>query len=349
MKDKSLKNLPFRKILNSLWLGPLGGFLAVSIGAPIPFLIGPTAICSIAAFIGFNFVVPAPIRNLSFIIIGLTIGSNVTPDSLIQISKWPISLIFMTFSVLIVTVFGAYFLNSILWLDRKSSVLAASPGHLSFVLSISTDINGETAKIAVIQSTRVLILTFTTPLIVMLLTKDIALEQAINKSLTIPIIELFFLVVFSAFGGFLIQKTKVPAPYLISGMFFSTLGGGTTLISGDVPPILNVFAFITLGVLIGSRFVSIDMSLLRKSFSGGVLLTLIGAFFSFFFAYLTAKITGLNLVDCIIAFAPGGLETMIAMGTLVNADPSYVAIHHISRIFFLSFLVPFLIYKKPAT
>ena len=166
MKDKNLKNHPLKKILNSLWLGPLGAFLAVSIGAPIPFLIGPTAICSIAAFLGFNFVVPTPIRNLSFIIIGLTIGSNVTPDSLIQISKWPISLIFMTFSVLIVTVFGAYFLNNILWLDKKSSVLAASPGHLSFVLSISTDINGETAKIAVIQSTRVLILTFTTPLMV---------------------------------------------------------------------------------------------------------------------------------------------------------------------------------------
>ena len=70
----------------------------------------------------------------------------------------------------------------------------------------------------------------------------------------------------------------------------------------------------------------------------------------FFFLCLShCKNYGLNLVDCIIAFAPGGLETMIAMGTLVNADPSYVAIHHISRIFFLSFLVPFLIYKKPAT
>ena len=68
--------------------------------------------------------------------------------------------------------------------------------------------------------------------------------------------------------------------------------------------------------------------------------------FDFFFAFITFKITNIELVDAIIAFAPGGLETMIAMGSIVDADPTYVALHHIVRILFLTLLVPFLILRK---
>ena len=107
----------------------------------------------------------------------------------------------------------------------------------------------------------------------------------------------------------------------------------------------SIFAFITLGVVIGARFVSVDLKLLKTSFISGFSLTLVGALFSLFFAFLTSKITNIELVDAIIAFAPGGLETMIAMGSIVNADPTYVAIHHVIRIIFLTFFVPFLIFR----
>ena len=110
-------------------------------------------------------------------------------------------------------------------------------------------------------------------------------------------------------------------------------------------PIFSIFAFIILGIVIGARFVSIDLKLLKTSFFSGFSLTLVGALFSLFFAYLTSKITDIKLVDAIIAFAPGGLETMIAMGSIVNADPTYVAIHHVIRIIFLTFFVPFLIFR----
>ena len=53
-------------------------------------------------------------------------------------------------------------------LDKKTSILASSPGHLSFVLSISNDIKTDTPKIAVIQSIRVLSLTLLTPILVII-------------------------------------------------------------------------------------------------------------------------------------------------------------------------------------
>ena len=332
--------------MHSLWLGPLGALLAWYIGAPAPFLTGPTTVCSIAALVGLRFFVPEPMKHLSFVIIGLVVGSNVTPESLILASKWPFSLICMLASIFLITIFGKYFLSNLLSMDKRSSVLASSPGHLSFVLSISTDIKGDTAKITVIQSTRVLTLTLLTPLIVMLFTENSLFEQTNETNKLIPLFDLSLLMAVSILLGFFGQKTKIPAPYLLAGMFCSTLSNGTDITSGEVFPMFSIIAFVILGTLIGTRFVSVNLSLLRSSFFGGVLLTLIGAFFSFLFAYITYKITGLNFVDTIIAFAPGGFEIMVAMGTLVEADPAFVAMHHIIRMFFISFLVPFLIYKK---
>jgi len=346
LKIESLRKLSFAKIFHSLWLGPLGAILAWSISAPAPFLTGPTTVCSLAALLGLKFIVPEAIKNFSFVVIGLTIGSNVTPETLIQASKWPFSIICMLTSVVLITILGRYILVNLLSMDRESSILASSPGHLSFVLSISSDLKRETAKITVIQNTRVLILVLLTPLVVTLTKEDANLDSIVHVSRLLSLFEMFILIVVSVCCGFLIRKTKIPAPFLIAGMLWSTISNGSGLTSGEVSPVFSVAAFIILGTLIGTRFVSVNIFQLRSSFFGGVLQTLVGALFVFLFAYITHKATGLNFVDTIIAFAPGGLEAMVAMGALVQADPTYVAIHHIARIFFLSFLVPFLIYKK---
>ena len=129
-------------------------------------------------------------------------------------------------------------------------------------------------------------------------------------------------------------------------MICTTISHGSGTTEGLIIPIFSIFAFVILGIVIGGRFVSIDLKLLKSSFFGGFFLTLIGALLSFFFAFITFKITNIELVDAIIAFAPGGLETMIAMGSIVDADPTYVALHHIVRILFLTLLVPFLILRK---
>ncbi len=346
MKRNLLDRHSIQLFANSIWLGPLGAIIAWYSDVPVPFLIGPTVLCSLAAWLGLKFAVPNLVKNLAFIIIGLTLGSNVTPDTLALASKWPVSLICMSASVFTITIFGQYFLNYFFFMDKNSSVLASSPGHLSFVLSISNEINGETAKISVIQSTRVLILTLITPLMIFYFGPNSVSNNIFLVSPSIPLFELVVLIFISASVGLLINKTKIPAPFLISGMICSTFSNGTGLTHGEVPINLTLFAFVIIGTLIGSRFVSVNLSLLRASFVGGVLLTFMSTFLAVLFAYITYRITDINFMESIIAFAPGGLETMIAMGTLVNADPTYIAIHHVSRIFLLSFLVPLLIHKE---
>ena len=334
------------ELTTSIFLGFLGAILAWYLNLPAPFLLGPTIVCSIGAFLGLKFSIPDILRNFGFTIIGITIGVNVTPSSLSQISKWPISLLLMVLTIILITLFGKFLLSTYYSIDKKSSILASSPGHLSFVLSISNDIKSDTPKIAVIQSIRVLCLTLLTPLLVIMTTDIEISNNLIFNQKTISLSQLLIIIIASGIFGVAIRKTKIPAPFLISGMICTTISHGSGTTEGLIIPIFSISAFVILGIVIGGRFVSIDLKLLKSSFFGGFFLTLIGALLSFFFAFITFKITNIELVDAIIAFAPGGLETMIAMGSLVDADPTYVALHHIVRILFLTLLVPFLILRK---
>ncbi|WJY21262.1 AbrB family transcriptional regulator [Fontisubflavum oceani] len=57
-------------------------------------------------------------------------------------------------------------------------------------------------------------------------------------------------------------------------------------------------------------------------------------------ALLVNQMTALPLTDLMIAFAPGGLETMAALSIMLGADPAFTALHHVYRLLFLTFLVP---------
>lgn len=61
------------------------------------------------------------------------------------------------------------------------------------------------------------------------------------------------------------------------------------------------------------------------------------------FAGFVSQISGLPVAQVWIAFAPGGVEAMAAIGLAMGFDPTYVGLHHLVRITFMIFLLPLLI------
>ena len=230
-------------------------------------------------------------------------------------------------------------------MDRKTALLASSPGHLSYVISFSTEVGAGTAIISVIQSMRILFLTLAVPVAVALLTgADMTMRAPIGQVL--PLIHLTALAVLAAIFGTVLVRLKVPAAFLISGMIISSIGHATNMTPGSITSEISTAAFIVMGTLIGTRFSGVTPNALRKAAFGGIVLTLMGLTISICAAAVISYSLGLPLIDVIIAFAPGGLETMVAMGAIVGADPAYVAIHHVARLLFLSVFVPLVLSRS---
>ena len=324
--------------------GTLGSLLGWGLMLPAPFLMGPVLVSTLFAILRTNFSVPEPIKQISFILIGISVGSNVTPEALSSFSKWPFSIFLMILSVITIIFVCKIILQKNFGMDNKSSLLASTPGHLSFVLMLGNETKADTTKIAVIQSIRVLALTIITPVIVVLYSRN-ELNDAYMQREIVNAGSLVVLCLLSIIFGLVLKKLNFPAPFLIGAMLISAISHGTNLTPGYVPNVLEGIAFAILGTVIGARFVGVEMDSLKSCLISGLTITLAGITICFLATSIIYKLTGLPFIHIFIAIAPGGLETMVAMGVFINAEPTYVAFHHVVRLFFIALFIPIILKK----
>lgn len=328
-----------KTVLITFCLGALGAGLAFWLGMPAPFLTGPATLVSIAAVSGVRCLIPVPIRNTVFVVIGLALGAGVTPEVLQSAAKWPASLIGMALTVLVIMLGGAWGLRRLFGLDRVTALLSSAPGHLSFVMGLSLETGANVAMVSVIQSLRVLMLTLMVPASVALLT-DADMSMSAPTGTPVSLTHLALLIALATATGFVFIRLRVPAGFLLGGMAVSVLGHGTGLTPGIIPPALSTAAFITMGTLIGTRFTGITLKLILRASLSAIFLTFGGLTVVVVATFAITNLVDLPFLDVLIALAPGALETMIAMSVVVGADSTFVGFHHVSRLFVLSFAIP---------
>jgi membrane AbrB-like protein len=283
--------------------------------------------------------VPVPLRNACFLVIGLGLGSSVSPEILASALKWPASLIGMVLSVVAIMWLGARLLHKGFGCDPRTAVLASAPGHLSFVLGLSLDTGANTAFVSVVQSLRVLMLTLATPAAIALMT-DADLTTPLPFAPSISLLHLAALAALACLLGVLFLRLRVPAAFLLAGMAVSVLGHGAGLTPGRTPLVLTDAALIGMGTLIGTRFTGVTLGQIRQAGLSALLLTGGSVLIVGLASLAVVAVVDLPLRDVVLALAPGGLETMIAMSAVIGADPAFVGFHHIGRMFLLSALIP---------
>ena len=329
----------------TIFIGVIGAGLAWVLGAPAPFLTGSATLVTLSALMNIKCTISIPVRNISFVIIGISTAEGLNSKVFESSLTWPVSMIGMCLSITLLVILGQLIFQNYFKLDRNTSILASSPGHLSYVLSLSEDISGNTVIISVIQSIRVLTLTLAVPGTIALFT-DYNMRSTISSYEVLSYSHLGIIIVFSTFIGLALLKFKIPAAFLLGGMVCSTIGHGFDLTPGVVPNALAFSAFIVLGSLIGSRFTGVSISTFKSCIFKGTFFTSLSLLISIFVAFIISLLTEFRLIEILIAIAPGGLETMVVMGRLVGADPAFVAFHHLARLFFLLILLSFLIKKE---
>ncbi|MBP2547994.1 membrane AbrB-like protein [Neorhizobium galegae] len=325
----------------TLVLGALGAIVAGTLGLPAPFLIGPALFVTIGSLSGRRLLVPLALRNACFVVVGMSMGAGVTPEVVTAAAAWPASFAMVIVISIVLLLSAQALLRRVFHYDRMTALLAACPGHLSYVLSLAADTRGDLASIGIIQSVRVLALTLLVPLIVELSGASgagaVVLPQAMGLA------PLVVLGVLAGVCGLIFLRLKVPAALLVGGMAVSILAHLSGLVTGTIPQWLQIPVYVLLGSMIGTRFSGVRLAELKTAFVAGLSVTVVVGLISAVTAAGIAHLLDVPLGAALIAFAPGGLETMAAMAVIMHADPAYVGTHHILRLLFLSVLMPFML------
>ena len=330
----------------SLVLGAIGGLAGWAIGAPAPFLTGPALVVSVAAVSGLRCAVPPFLREACFLLVGLGLGAGITPEVLANARDWPVSLLAMVLTVLVILFGGDALLRRAFRCDPRTAILAAAPGHMSFVLGLTLESGGDVGRVAVIQSLRVLMLTLLVPAAVALIPHT---APAAPPPAVAPLgpLHLVLLAGAALLLGRWFRRFGMPAAFLIAGMVLSTLGHATGLTPGRVPPALTTAAFITMGTIIGTRLSGITPRQILTDGAAAVAMTAGGFAVAAIASLGVTALVGLPFKDVLMALVPGGLETMIAIAGVLGGDATFVGFHHLARIFLLSALVPMALARLP--
>lgn len=328
----------WREAAPTLAIGAAGAALFWLIGFPAAPLTGPAAAVSVATLMGVRTAIPLHLRDAVFILLGAQIGSTITPEVIATALAWPLSLAVLSVTLVVVLLAVMAMLMRGFGYDRLTALLAATPGHLSFVLGLTADLKADVPKVALVQSIRVLMLTLLVPVLIALW--GVEGTAVLTDRGNTPAHLLAVVFALSLGLGLVFKRFGVPAPLLLGAMAVSGIGHGADLTPGTLPAWLMVVAFVCMGSLIGTRFRGLDRRGLLRATLAGVLATLIACAVAAVGAWLAAGLVGLPPAVLLLAFAPGGVEVMAAIAVQTGLEPAFVAAHHVFRLLLLGVLMP---------
>ncbi len=319
-------------------LSAAGGGVAHLLGLPAAWLMGGALAVSVAAIAGVPLAMPDWLRNIVFVLIGMSMGASVHPDSLTLLGQWPISLAALAIELVIIVAATGWMLTRLFRLDAGTAYLSSFPGHLSLVMGIAASGVGNPRQIVVIQVIRIMMLTIAVPVGAIFL--PIAHFEAAQTSLFLPPLHLALLAAGCAAAGLAGDALRIPAGMVLGAMAAATgakLGG---LYVGGLPPMLVTATFILTGALIGTRFLGLTRGELRSAATGGLIATAMTVAIVTVVALVVTALVGMPFGQVWLALSPGALEGMGALGIALGYDTAFIAAHHVIRLLMLSFAIP---------
>jgi uncharacterized protein len=335
--------LPSRKkaliALETLAIGTAGGLLFLWANLPGGLISGAMVATGIAAICGRQLAVPPIITQGVLVVLGISLGSVVSRQLIAHVSAYPVTIGLLAAATFCATFASSYYLQRVHGWDRTSAFLAGSPGALSQITILAVERGADLPAIAVVQTTRVIILTAALPMVLALTGVAPANAPGIVLPVASPM-HLVALVAASLALSLILRILKFPASWMFGAMIASSVLHGAGLVDGGLPPWVRLVALVGIGSLIGSRFARMKPRVLAGHLHAALGSFVVAIAISGIFVGIIALTTQVRLSDVIVAFAPGAMDAMLALALTLHIDPIFVGAHHISRFVFVTIAIP---------
>jgi|FEC22Drversion2_1045045.scaffolds.fasta_scaffold00064_51 membrane AbrB-like protein len=339
---------PAARLATTLALAIAGSLVFWGAGFPVPWISGAMVVVAAAALAGVPLHLPLWLRELTFFVLGLSIGAALTPQTVTQIGRWPASLLLMLLTLPVVSLGAALVLIRWRGWQRDDAMLASVPGALSLILALADATDADVPRIALVQALRVAILVIVVPPLIVLASEvPPPAQTAPSAPGALPDLpDVAILAGAGLLGVVAIRLIRLPAPWLLGALAASAALHVAGLVQAPVPDEALLPAFVVLGAAVGVRFAGLGWAALRSGIVDGLLVVAAGFALSAAAALLAARLLGFSFGLTILAFAPGAFEVMTVMAFALGLDAAYVGAHHTVRFAALALLSPLLFGRR---
>jgi uncharacterized protein len=317
-----------------------GGTAFTLVGFPAGLICGSVLAVAGAALLRRPVKVPVPLSRVCFAVIGIQLGVVITPETIKSFAAWPASIVLVMVASLAMMLATATYLRLVHRWDRLSALLGGSPGSMTQVIALSTELHANLPAIAIVQTLRILLLTTGIP-------GGLALFGLVAPAMPVingptggsSVAEIAIMVAVSGVAAFALWRLRFPAGLLFGAMTGSGVLHGAGLVHAVLPWWIGSAAILVLGALVGSRFANTTFRLIT-----GYLGAAFGSFaaslsIAALFAMIVAYCFSFPIANVMVAFSPGALDTMMVLSLALHLDPIYVGAHHVARFIVTAFSV----------
>lgn len=330
------------RVAETLAIAAAGGLTLGFAGFPAGWVSGAIVAVAIAALAGRPMAVPMRMARVIFVLIGISLGAVVTPETLHGVATYPLSVAVLVVATAIISYAGTVYLQAVHGWDRVSAYLGAAPGGMSQVVAVAAELHADIRRIVIVQTLRVVIVAVGLPALLVAFGLSGRVTMGLGGAFDpAQVGELFVLFAASTAMAILAHLVRFPGGLLFGAMLTSAVLHGGGWIHAVVPWWLANAVMIALGGVVGARFANTPFRTLLQftgAAFGSFLVSLV--IMAVFAGALVATMPSLHVADVLIAFAPGSVDAMMVLALALHIDPVYVGAHHLTRIMFVSLTMP---------
>ena len=324
----------------TLLLAALGAGAFMFMSLPLPMLLGPMAICLVAALAGANLKGMGQLGIFFRTFLGVAVGSTITPDVIARLPEFGASLLFVPLFVLAIGFIGYPLLRYGFGFNHPTAYYSAMPGGLQDMLVFGEEAGGDVRALGLIHATRVLVILTIAPIVLTLLWKlDLTLPPGAPASSLDP-----WQIVLMVFAGVVGWKVAVRiglfGASILGPLILTAILSLTGVITHRPPAEIIWAAQFFIGIAVGVKYAGITMRELRVDVAAGLAFSAAVALVAAGFIYGIGASGLAPSLEAFLAFLPGGQAEMTIVAIIAGADLSFVVTHHILRIFVVILFAP---------
>jgi membrane AbrB-like protein len=319
-------------------IGGAGATVLALLGVPAGALLGAILATAGASLAGRRLGWPGAVRTITIMLMGYSAGASATPAAVSTALLWPLSLAALGATTAAMWFVGWLVFRRMSLTDGRTAFYAAAPGALATVLVLAQEQGADLRKVAVAQSLRLLILVCLSPL------ANVAGRPAPappeDPGLFVGLWGWAIAVAAVLVGWGIVSRLRWPSAAFLGAMAGSIAVHATGVVHAVPSHEVQLVAATVLGALIGSRFSGLSPGDLAREAPACLALVGAMALIGVPVGVLVGTAVGVGPLAGVMAFAPGSMEVMVAAAIALNAQPAYVAAHHLARTFVLIAAMP---------
>lgn len=324
----------------TLALAALGAGVFVWLALPLPMLLGPMALCLLAALLGAGLRGMGQVGLFFRTFLGVAVGSTITPDVVARLPEIGTSLLFVPLFVLAIGVIGYPLLRYGFGFNHPTAYYASMPGGLQDMLVFGEEAGGDVRALGLIHATRVLVILTIAPIVLGLLWKLDLTQPPGVPARTLDPWQIVLMVLAAVLGWKGAERAGLFGASILGPMILTAILSLAGIITHRPPAEIIWASQFFIGIAVGVKYVGITVRELKVDVMAGLVFSAGAALVAAGFIYGISALGFAPPLDVFLSYLPGGQAEMTVVAIIAGADLSFVVTHHILRIFVVILFAP---------